>query len=197
MSVNLRLWTCSCDKCLEGSSALSSTLEKLLKLKRPGKACRCMGDSAEMRKIEMLTSEGRGGYFPVSGHTASTSCEYASLEVEQKEDRFLSSQIIELLHGTYGKQQVSPNSGVKNWVVGGDNLPIEEYNTKYPFFVKLITLYFHFHLFTSTVIPVTTSNKPSRSCYFCILFNKGMPTFIYTWFRLKKKKTAHLKILWQ
>lgn len=44
-----------------------------------------MGDSAEMRKIEMLTSEGRGGYFPVSGHTASTSCEYASLEVERKE----------------------------------------------------------------------------------------------------------------
>ena len=50
-----------------------------------------MGDLAEMRKIEMLTSEGRGGYFPVSGHTASTSCEYASLEVERKEDRFLSS----------------------------------------------------------------------------------------------------------
>ena len=53
-----------------------------------------MGDSAEMRKIEMLTSEGRGGYFPVSGHTASTSCEYASLEVEQKEDRFLNQRVV-------------------------------------------------------------------------------------------------------
>ena len=47
-------------------------------------------------------------------------------------------------------------------------------------------LYFHFHLFTSTVIPVTTSNKPSRSCFSCRLFNKGMPTFIYTWFWFKK-----------
>ena len=54
-------------------------------------ASRCTGDSAERKRTEMLTSEGRGEYFPASGHAASTSCQDTSLEAERKEDRFQGS----------------------------------------------------------------------------------------------------------